>query len=190
MLVTYIYIKYSSIMSYNAYELGLKYRWVVLGLYSFDIACLPLLFFMQDTQNIATLITLAFVPHALAAAIYTQYAVQNLSLKRFLSFLFLACTVHSLVLAYLVVSGSLNTSENSLILFSLIFSSTALAFSFVAVRYGYDEAELYFHLQDIDHHNLIRGVHKALENDDFYLVYQPQINLGTNQLFGLEALIR
>lgn len=190
MLSTYIYLKYSAIMSYNAYELGLKYRWVVLCLYAFDIACLPLLFFMQDMQNIATLITLAFVPHALAAAIYTQHAVQSLSLKRFFSFLLLACTLHSLILAYLVTTESLNTSENILVLFSIVFASTALAFSFVAVRYGYDEAELYFHLQDIDHHNLIRGVHKALENDDFYLVYQPQISLKDNQLFGLEALIR
>jgi len=190
MLVTHVYLKYSSIMSYNAYELGLKYRWVVHCLYAFDIACLPILFFMQDMQNIATLITLAFVPHALAALIYTQSAVQSLSLKRFFSFLLLACTLHSLALAYLVISGSLNTSGNSMVLFSLLFAGTALAFSFVAVRYGYDEAELYFHLQDIDHHNLIRGVHKALEDDDFYLVYQPQINLETNQLFGFEALIR
>ncbi|MFN9174239.1 MAG: EAL domain-containing protein [Synechocystis sp.] len=31
---------------------------------------------------------------------------------------------------------------------------------------------------------------KALENDDFFLHYQPQINLLTGQLLGVETLIR
>ncbi len=34
------------------------------------------------------------------------------------------------------------------------------------------------------------GIRKALENDDFSLHYQPQINLVTNEIIGLEALVR
>jgi len=38
--------------------------------------------------------------------------------------------------------------------------------------------------------NVITDLHKALENDEFTLYYQPQINLKNEQMVGCEALIR
>ena len=37
---------------------------------------------------------------------------------------------------------------------------------------------------------LINDIHKGLENGEFYLVYQPIIDIHTNELFKAEALIR
>ena len=34
------------------------------------------------------------------------------------------------------------------------------------------------------------GIHKALDNDEFKLVYQPQVNLRTGEIVGVEALLR
>ena len=34
------------------------------------------------------------------------------------------------------------------------------------------------------------GIHKALDNDEFNLVYQPQVNLRTGEIVGVEALLR
>lgn len=34
------------------------------------------------------------------------------------------------------------------------------------------------------------GIHKALDNKEFYLAYQPQINLRTGEIVGVEALLR
>lgn len=34
------------------------------------------------------------------------------------------------------------------------------------------------------------GIHKALENNEFKLVYQPQINLKSGEIVGVEALLR
>ena len=37
---------------------------------------------------------------------------------------------------------------------------------------------------------LENALYKALEQDEFVLFYQPQINYKTNQLEGVEALVR
>lgn len=37
---------------------------------------------------------------------------------------------------------------------------------------------------------ILNGLHKALEREEFFLVYQPQISLTTGQMMGVEALIR
>ncbi len=38
--------------------------------------------------------------------------------------------------------------------------------------------------------SLDTGIHRALENNEFNLVYQPQINLRTGEIVGVEALLR
>ena len=38
--------------------------------------------------------------------------------------------------------------------------------------------------------SLETGIHKALENDEFHLMYQPQINIKTGEIVGVEALLR
>jgi len=38
--------------------------------------------------------------------------------------------------------------------------------------------------------SLETGIHKALENNEFELVYQPQINLRSGEIVGVEALLR
>ncbi len=38
--------------------------------------------------------------------------------------------------------------------------------------------------------SLDTGIHRALDNDEFNLVYQPQINLRTGEIVGVEALLR
>jgi len=37
---------------------------------------------------------------------------------------------------------------------------------------------------------LENDIHKAIENDDFVMYYQPQLNVDTNEIIGAEALIR
>ncbi len=38
--------------------------------------------------------------------------------------------------------------------------------------------------------SLDTGIHKALDNNEFHLVYQPQINLRTGEIVGVETLLR
>jgi diguanylate cyclase (GGDEF)-like protein/PAS domain S-box-containing protein len=38
--------------------------------------------------------------------------------------------------------------------------------------------------------SLDTGIHKALENNEFNLVYQPQVNLRTGEIVGVETLLR
>lgn len=42
----------------------------------------------------------------------------------------------------------------------------------------------------IENLSLDTGIHRALDNDEFNLVYQPQINLHSGEIVGVEALLR
>jgi diguanylate cyclase (GGDEF)-like protein/PAS domain S-box-containing protein len=42
----------------------------------------------------------------------------------------------------------------------------------------------------IENLSLDTGIHKALDNNEFSLVYQPQVNLRSGEIVGIEALLR
>jgi diguanylate cyclase (GGDEF)-like protein/PAS domain S-box-containing protein len=42
----------------------------------------------------------------------------------------------------------------------------------------------------VDHHQMLMGLARALERNEFVLYYQPQIDLGSGAVIGAEALIR
>ncbi len=55
-------------------------------------------------------------------------------------------------------------------------------------NYGFYSSELSKQSQEV--FRVGRGIKKALRNDDFYVLYQPQISLKTGKLMGVEALLR
>ena len=72
----------------------------------------------------------------------------------------------------------------------LKFADTAM---YHAKNCGKNNAKLYsssLTMQIMSHVKLEVGLRKALQNDELYLVYQPQRNVRTSEIVGVEALVR
>ncbi len=72
----------------------------------------------------------------------------------------------------------------------LKFADTAM---YHAKNCGKNNAKLYsssLTMQIMSHVKLEVGLRKALKNDELYLLYQPQIDVTSTQIVGVEALIR
>jgi predicted signal transduction protein with EAL and GGDEF domain/FixJ family two-component response regulator len=72
----------------------------------------------------------------------------------------------------------------------LKFADTAM---YHAKNCGKNNAKLYsssLTMQIMSHVKLEVGLRKALQNDELYLLYQPQLDVRTNEIVGVEALVR
>ncbi|QJD98659.1 EAL domain-containing protein [Massilia forsythiae] len=72
----------------------------------------------------------------------------------------------------------------------LKFADTAM---YHAKNCGKNNAKLYsssLTMQIMSHVKLEVGLRKALQNDELYLLYQPQLDVRSNEIVGVEALIR
>ncbi|MRV72298.1 EAL domain-containing protein [Duganella sp. FT92W] len=62
-----------------------------------------------------------------------------------------------------------------------------------AKNLGKNNAQLYsssLTMQIMSHVRLETGLRKALQNDELYLLYQPQVDFASSQVVGVEALVR
>jgi diguanylate cyclase (GGDEF)-like protein len=62
-----------------------------------------------------------------------------------------------------------------------------------AKNLGKNNAQLYsssLTMQIMSHVKLETGLRKALQNDELYLLYQPQVDVASSQVVGVEALVR
>jgi len=72
----------------------------------------------------------------------------------------------------------------------LKFADTAM---YHAKNCGKNNAKLYsssLTMQIMSHVKLEVGLRRALQNDELYLLYQPQLDVRTNEIVGVEALVR
>jgi predicted signal transduction protein with EAL and GGDEF domain/FixJ family two-component response regulator len=72
----------------------------------------------------------------------------------------------------------------------LKFADTAM---YHAKNCGKNNAKLYsssLTMKIMSHVKLEVGLRKAIQNDELYLLYQPQIDVSTSQIVGVEALVR
>lgn len=69
-------------------------------------------------------------------------------------------------------------------------ADTAMYHAKEAGRNGYRYFDEQMNLQAADHLYLKNGLHKAIERQELVLYYQPQIELLTGRVVGVEALIR
>ena len=72
----------------------------------------------------------------------------------------------------------------------LKFADTAM---YHAKNCGKNNAKLYsssLTMQIMSHVKLEVGLRKALQNDELYLLYQPQLDVRSNEIVGVEALVR
>lgn len=72
----------------------------------------------------------------------------------------------------------------------IFMSLLVMLFIFIFSRYSHDESTPMYPLAKYKIRDLYKNVYYALKKNEFFLVYQPKISVKTQEVCGLEALIR
>lgn len=176
---------------FNVYKLQPQYKKSVLFVYAILIlGIIGLTYF--DFSNIELLNTLNLLLISSVLILIIHHST------KYLNFIVYARVIRNITLfiALIIVPYSfIITNDNGItagdlaILYLLLTVSLFLFYFFLAV-YGYEQIKYFRKMYVVDKELLLQDLSKAVERDDFYMVYQPQLDLKKNQVCGLEALIR
>lgn len=189
-LVTYITLLGTSIKSYRAYQFQQTFSGYIKGLYIINVLGFAALFYIEDPVNTSLLILLLFIPHSIGAAVYCFIGLRGVVFSASMGAIFSAATLGTYYYTWLTYTRALNISPEVIAATHFLSALSGVALAFICLRYGYDEAKRYLKIQNLDQLHLISQFKEALNNDEFYLDYQPQLNIHSNKIVGVEALIR
>lgn len=190
MIMTKVFTSLASVRSFNAYQFINRNRYITYTLYGINIAFIAIVFFITDTSTIAFLTMGLFLPHCIGALAVCLLGLSGVRFSKLLAGLFIFCALQVLGSCYLIYTDQIILADNVLVYFHFFFSIIVIVFSFICIRYGYDDAQSYFDNSRLDQKNLIPHINKALTGNQFFLVFQPKVDLNSNEIHSAEALVR
>lgn len=190
-LFTAMYISTVPVQTLDSFLFWQRYRPIYNGLYLLDVIATVALFFIHDYHTVLLVSLLLFIPHCLIGVFFSIFGMVSVKFNRFYGVLFTSTT--ALLLIYLYLLGS----RQHHLLPGLFFVITHLllaimVLSFSVITIGLHQAEIN-RFQDyslVKINDFFRLIFNALTKDEFYLLYQPKINIHNNEVCGIEALIR
>lgn len=190
MCFNYIVTRATLLQSYRSTKKINTYYWINIALYCLSIAVFIALFFIKDRHLAATLATFLYIPHGIAYIFFSAFIYRDTYVSRIMTLLFVCCTLISVIFLWKFYNRTLTFAQSTMINVQLLLAFIFLVFSFINIRYGYRQVHTLLKIESTKQFRLAADILSSLENDDFYMVYQPKVNIQKNSLDSVEALLR
>lgn len=189
-LLTYLVVRITMMRSHQAFRLIKERRWIEYTLYALNVVTLLRLCFSHGWADASFVLVLNFVPTALAATMLCVEGIGYALIGRLLAALFGGLTLSAVWFAVWVYQTGGLGPEPQMLAIHVAYALVVLVFCFLTLRYAYRYTGSLFALGNYRDFRLAHDMIPSIHDQDFFLMYQPQVNLGSNQVSGLEALIR
>lgn len=189
LLLTSIYIKGYSTRSIRANARIKKEKWLVYIIYGTTIINIIAIYCVDDFNVIALMLLAGFVLPTIGAVRLAMVSKDKSFTNIGYIFLFGGLLLMVISAPYAMKHVDKLTPEENII-GNLFFGLVVIFSCFFSLRYSHNEMRSFFHIRQLDKKNIMGDVTKGINDNQFCLHYQPQLDLSCGEVTAAEALIR
>lgn len=191
----YIFVSALAIRSYRVYDFLYRFRWGNYIICAVSIAIFFAIPFISDFAVISNLILLGFLVPLLGGLVLSVVSIEpnkpeSNVIGNYFTIIFATMLLATAYSAYLNFTQVLYEDVALLLTTGAGFAFVVLMVGFVSLRYGITEMNHFFFISHLNHFEVLGDLSKAISNEQFSLLYQPQADLNTGDILGVEALLR
>lgn len=189
-IVTHVIVTNLIVRSFRINDLLTKKSFIVPLIQSFYVACFIGLWFIDNPVKANLLICVLFLPAILFALSLIHVELENTWFKKMLVSLLAFAFCSAVIFITLILPESTQISMENHMALHMFYGISVLVISFSIVRYGFEFTKLFYDIKHTDNNKLFSDLYTAINKKQFFMVYQPKLDLKTNRVCGVEALIR
>lgn len=189
-ILTYIYVTGFSMRSVVASQIVKREKWIVYVIYALMFAIIVGLSFVDDPVLMLKVILLGFLPPCIGAAGLAIRSYEHNMANLGFGVLFVALVIVNVTLGWYFVENHHVFSEGLQVALNLVFALVVVFACFITIRFGYTEVRSFFKMRALDELDVLSEISSGISQNQFRLDYQPQLNLQTSRVTGVEALLR
>lgn len=147
--------------------------------------------FIENTKTVAIIMFSLLMINSVLGIVFSSIALESKLLSKLYSaILWLAAFIISILILILLFIDLESLPPFIYVCVHTIFSIFILLFSFIIIRYAADETVRFKSIAKLEVEDFYRNVYNALHNEEFFIEYQPKLDLNTKKVSAVEALVR
>lgn len=189
-IFTYLFVSETVMRSKKAYDFIERNKWTLTALYTINTISFITLIFLANDKWPVLLVYALMTLHLAFGAVYAFKGLGRSTIGKVITVLFSISAIEYVVIMALIFKGFDSIPKSVIFTGHFFLSFVAVVFSFAGIRFGYDQITKFSGASRGQSRQLMGHINKAVKNGEFFLVYQPKLDIHDNKICGVEALIR
>lgn len=189
-IMTYFYGHAMGLYSYSASQALQRVKWVTRLIYWSLAAVFFVLLLSGDVEFMVRLLVASFLLPCLSGTYVAWTSMGSHQTSKLIAFIMTLLVVGNLVMLWYSFGGRLLGKELFMLQVHLSYGLMLIVICHILLSMGRDELQDVFKRYSMSTQKIISDMSHGLKKRQFHVHYQPQVDLNTTQVCGIEALIR
>lgn len=189
-ILTYFYGHAMGLYSYTAAKALRRVRWMTRFIYASYVVIFLILLLSSNITMMVQLLVFSFVIPCSSGAYVAWKSIGSNHISKLIAVTMTLLVIGNVIMLWYAFGDRMLGKRELMVAVHLSYGMIIIIICHILLSMGRDELLHVFKRYSMDAKHIIHDIPPGLNNNEFSLQYQPQLDLSKQRISGIEALIR